>query len=378
MEDQASLRQTVTHLFDAVKHGKQAQELEEAARHIEGNLEMELSKLESRTEELNNILSTMKEDSQDALKSLSRQLTEFLAVAKEQSRSRLVKEAKEELENNLAAAAGERDKALKSLEAYFASNPLPATDSAVTVRLVEGTYIAQAKYDCEGGVGYEFGLAVQNSRLFTQEFSPSRLGRELRVPVRFSRTFLKGRVPGFERLDQYTLSDAELSNGKFRASFQRQGDGAKIKVVTSGFGADDFMGLEYSDQSGAVNIMNDLSLVAHLDMPSLKSAMADIADEINEITDKKVTLLKLTIEDEDLLETLNCYKVLERVMSVLGPNYKSLLEHMPESQPIGAGSEELSVVFVRERLRVLGDLAKPISQLLGIKDLGRLYKPPGT
>ncbi len=375
MEDMASLRQTVTHLFDAVRHGKHARELEEDARSTENNLEADLSKLESHTEELSNLLSSMKDDSEEAIRDLSRQLQEFLTTAREQAKAKLERKAKDDLQKNMAAAAAERDRAIKSLEAYLASDPLPLIDSSVSLRLVEGAYAAQAAYECDRGMRYEFGLGTQNSMLFHQEFSLSQVADELRVPVRFSRTLLKGRVPGFERLDQYVLADAELSNGKIRANFQKVGNGAKIKVVMSGFEPKDFVALEFSDQSGTVNVTNDLSLVAHADLKLLKSALAELAKDMTELSSKKVSLLRLTLGDEDLLASLDCYRVLEVVMDVLGPKYRSLLERMPESQPPGKPESDMSLLFVRDRLRILGELSKPVSQLLGVKDRGLLSRP---
>ncbi len=368
MEDQASLRQTITHLFDAVRHGKHAQELEEGSRSVEGELEADISKLESHTEALANLLSTMKEDDEEAIQELSKQVGDFLSAAKEQARSKLERRAKRELDEKASAAAGERDKALKSLEAYLASSPLPTVDSSIMIRLVEGTYTAQVNYECEGGIKYGFGLASQNSRLFAHELMLSQLGPELRIPVRFSRTFLKGRVPGFERLDQYVLADVEYSNGKIRSNFQRVGNSARIKVVLSGFEKQDFVGLEYTDQAGTVNVMNDLSLVAHADLAAIKSVMSELAKELSDLSSKKVSLLRLSLDGVDLLESLECYRVLERVMSVLGPKYRSLLQQMPEDQPLGKSGDELSLLFVRERLRMLGDFSKPVAQLLGIKD----------
>jgi hypothetical protein len=376
VEDQTSLRQTVTHLFDAVRHGKSAQEMEEAVRRVETGQETDLALLESRTEEISRVLASMKDDPQDSLKDLAKQVGEFMATAKDQARVKLKRRASEEREKALAIASSERDKCVKSLEAYLASGPMPTPERLVKVKLVEGTYEAQASYHCDGGVKYTFGLAPQNSKFFHQEFMLSELDREVKVPVRFSRTILKGRVPSFERLDQYVLKEAEYSGGKTRVIFRRPDESAWIKVIASGFEKKDFVGLEYTDHRGSVNVMNDLSLAAHMDVDMLKSVLFELPGELEALTSNKVTLLKLSVGEEDILKTLNCYRVLESVISVLGPTYRTLLEHLPDSRPEGSSQDDLNLAFVKERLRTLGEYSMPISEVLGIKDRIPPSAPP--
>jgi hypothetical protein len=368
MEDLASLRQTVTHLFDAVKHGKQAQELELKARSMEQSIETSQNRLDNYEEELSEKLSSINEDQDESIRDFSGKVAEFLRTAKGQASAKMQKTAKVEIDRELATASSERDKALKSLEAYLATSPLPIVDSSISIRLIEGTYNAVANYESEGGLKYTFGLGSKNSKSFHHDFSLAQLGHELKVPVRFSRALLKGRVPGFERLDQYVLAEAELSGGKLRAGFVKVGDDAKIKVVTSGFEKQDFISVEYTDQLGTVNITNDFSLMAHIDLDGLKGAMAQTAGEMTELSSVKVALLRLELEGEDLIDSLDCYKILEMVMNLLGPKYRSVLEKLPDAQSSEKEGEELSLPFVRQRLRVLGEFAKPVSQLLGVKE----------
>jgi hypothetical protein len=370
MEDHASLRQTLTHLFDAVRHGRNFRDLADSAKAIENRLQDQLTRLEVNSGELYSLLASMKRDPEEPIRLLGQQVEAFLQTAKQQARSKLENAASGELRQARASMSSEKDKAVKSLEAYLATSPLPLTDSTTALRFDDKTYVAQADFECEGGLTYEFGLATQNSKYFHGEFMLSQFGSELKVPVRFGRTLLKGRVPGFERLDQYLLTNAELSNGKLRASFQKMGGDATFKVVMSGFGKDDFCGIEYVDPGGTVNIMTDLSLMVHVDIDSLKAAMSRLASELNAVAGMKVTLLRSSLDGEDLLETLDCYKLLEMVMRVLGPKYRTLLEKLPEKQISGKSGEELSLMFVKERLRLLGDFSKPVSQLLGVKDLG--------
>ncbi len=368
MQAAASLKQTITHLFDAVRFADHARELEESARNVEGDLETSLNKLEAQTEEVSNLLAAMKVEQDSVLKELSLQLEGFLSTAKEQAKSKLQKKARQQLEDYGRAASSEKDKALKSLEAFFASDPLPVVENIVQVRLNEGIYEARSRCECEGGMKYDFRLAAQNSRLFNQPFTLAQLGYELKVPVRFSRALLsKTRVPGFERLDQYILADAETSGGKLRANFDKSGNGAKMKVLTSGNQEGGFVGLEYNDQIQAVNVMNDPSLVAFVDIEAIKRAAGDLVTELVDLSKKKVALLRFSTNGEDKLDSLSCHEVLQKVLDIMGPAYKAVIKKVTAGMPAGETGEELNLDFVKGRTKALGgELAKSVSQLLGL------------
>jgi hypothetical protein len=368
MEAAASLKQTLTHLFDAVRFADHAKQLEESARTTEGDLETALSKLEARTEELTNLLASMKDESESILKELSKQLEGFLTTAKDQAKSKLQRKATQELEDYRSIASSERDKALKSLEAYFASDPLPIIENIIEVRLSESIYEARSRCECEGGIKYDFRLAAQNSKLFHQPLSLSELGYEIKVPVRFSRALLsKSRVPGFERLDQYVLASAESSGERLRASFEKSGNGSKMKVITSGNQDDGFVGLEYSDQVQAVNVMNDPSLVAYVDLEAVKKAAAEIVTELAELSKRKVALLRFSLNEEAALDDLNYREILQTVLNVMGPSYKALVKKIGAASPATNPNGELTLGFIQERLKALGgELSKTVSQSLGL------------
>jgi len=367
MEASASLKQTLTHLFDAVRFADHANELEGSARDAEGDLEAVLHKLDAQTEEVSNLLAALKVDKEPLLKELAQQVEGFLATAKEQAKNKLQKGARQQIEDYRKAVSSEKDKTLKSLEAYFASDPLPIIDNAIRVRLNEGVYEAKSSYECEGGIKYDFRLAAQNSRVFHEPFALSQLGYELRVPVRFSRAVLsRTRTPGFERLDQYTLGDAETSGGRLRASFEKPGNGAKLKVITSGNQEDGFLGLEYNDQLQTVNVMNDPSLVAFVDIEAIKKAAGELVTELNDLAKKKVALLKLAVGGEQTLADVNCREVLEKVMSVMGPKYRTSIRKLSSGMPVDGG-EELDMDYLKGRLKLLGgELSKSVSQSLGL------------
>lgn len=368
METAASLKQTITHLFDAVRFADRANELEESARNVEGDLEASLNKLEAHTEEVSNLLAVMKVDGDPVLKELAQQVGSFLETAEEQAKNKLQKNASQQLEDYRGAVASERDKALKSIEAYFASDPLPIIENVVQVKLAEGIYEARSRCECEGGIRYDFRLAAQNSKIFNQEFSLSQLGHELRVPVRFSRGLLsKNRTPGFERLDQYVLVDAEASGGKLRSNFEKPGTGAKIKVVTSGNQQEGFVSIEYSDQLQSVNVMNDPSLVAFVEVEPLKGAAWELVNELNDLSKKKVALLGLSSNGDRSATDINYRAMLEKVLDIMGPAYRSSITKMASGEPTG-GEEGMDLDYIRGRMKVLGgELSKTVSQTLGVK-----------
>jgi hypothetical protein len=369
MEASASLKQTVTHLFDAVRFSNHAKELDQAATKAEENLEVELSRLDSHVEEFTNQLDSMKNGAQDAVVELCSQVEEFLETAKHQATEKLQNRTKEQVEEFRGSSASERDKALKSLEAYLASDPLPLIENVVQIRLTEGAYEARSKYECEGGMKYDFRLATQNSTFFNKEFFLSQLGYELKIPVRLSRTLLKkASVPGFERLDQYVLESAETSGGRVRATFHKEGNDARIKVVTSGSDPSGFVGIDYTDQTQQVNVMTDPSLSAHVDVDLVKRAMGELATGFGELSQKRVALLSLSLGNGEALENIDCQKVLQFVLKSMGPAYQVTVRKIVHGT--FDGDSDLSLDLIRERLKVLGPLSANVTIALGLQGPG--------
>jgi hypothetical protein len=365
-----SLKQTLTHLFDAVRYDDHSRELEDSARDAEKGLGETQGRLLLLSEEMEEVLSTTKDEKEGVMKDLSQQVMGFFVTAREQARAKLEKGAKQQIEDLGRAAASEKDKALKSLEAFFASDPLPILETVVRVKLSEGIYESNSTYECEGGMRYDFRLTAQNSKLFHEPFSLSKLGYELKVPVRFSKALLsKTRVPGFERLDQYTLEDAEASGEKLRATFAKSDGGAKLKVVTSGGDEEGFVGIDYSDQVQSVNVMNDPGLVAFVDAGAIKKATRDLARELLELSKAKVALVRLNIDGEGSLEGLSYRGILDKVMTVMGPAYRGLVEGLSMGKQ-EEGGDDLTIAFVQGRLKMLGsEVSGSVSKTLGLKPI---------
>jgi hypothetical protein len=364
MDASASLKQTVTQLFDAVRHSNRAKELEGEASKAEGDLVEELNRLESHVEEVGNLLSSMGSGTEEAVKEFSRQVAEFMKTAGQQATEKLQRKTNKEIKELREAASSERDKGLKSLESYLASEPLPVVESAVQVRFSDGIYEARSSHLCEGGMKYDFRLATQNSPIFGKEFHLSQLDYELRIPVRLSHTLLKKEsVPGFERLDQYILANAETSAGKVRANFEKEGNGAKFKVVSSG--PDGFVGIEYSDQTQQVNVMTDPSLGVHVDLEAVKRAMGELASGLADLSSKKIALLRLSFGGEDVLQRLDCEEVLKLVLKVMGPAYQATVRKIANGTSDGEG--DFTIDFIRERLKVLGGASTSVATALGFQ-----------
>jgi hypothetical protein len=368
MQASASLKQTVTHLFDAVRFSDHAKEQEESARSVERDLESALNRLETHSEDFTALIASMRSEPESAFGDLSQQLQGFLGTAKEQAKAKLQKKAKQQAEEYQKSALGERDKALKSLEAYLASDPLPIVEQVVLAKATDGAYEAEAKYECEGGMKYNFRLAAQNSRLFHQPLTLSQLGYELKVPVRLSRALLgKSRVPGYERLDQYLLTEAETSGGRLRANFVKEGNGSRMKVITSGNQKDGFVGLEYSDQTHSVNVMNDPSLAAFADVEGIRKAVEELVKELADLSVKKVALFRLSLNGDQPLGSIDCGGILSMVLQVMGPAYRDLIKKMAAGGAPKEGGEELTPGLIMERLKILGlGMASSVSQSLGL------------
>ena len=137
-----------------------------------------------------------------------------------------------------------------------------------------------------------------------------------------------------------------------------------MKVITSGTQEGGFVGLEYTDQIQSVNVMNDPSLVAFVDLEAVKKAAGELVNELSDLSKSKVALLRLTTNGETPLADVNCREILDKVMGVMGPTYKASVRKIATGPPSVGG--ELDLDFVKGRLKVLGsEMSRSVSQALG-------------
>ena len=353
-----SLRQVVTNLFDAVRFSNRLHEAEDKAKSLQGEFDSRSHRLDTFVKSVVDSSETLTEQvPEDYAKTMANQVNEFVRAAADQAKAKGSAKVAGEISEAGSEAASSRTKALQSLEAYLGSNPLPVIDRLVTAKLVDGGYQAQATYSCKGNVVYRFNLGTQSSKMFGSEFKLSRLRKKLNVPVGLGKTWIrKEQSPRYEKLEQYSLKNAEASSQHFIAEFFEEETRTAIRISGASQQGGGFTSVEFIDGAEVVNVTTDAGLNKFLDSAAVTAVMNSIWAELIQVEASRVALTELTVGGRDILERMECESLLRTVLRIMGPTYKGILERPAEKQPEGS-EPEVSLSFVRERLSLLGESA---------------------
>jgi hypothetical protein len=358
-----SFKKTVTSLVDAVIYSERAEEAKSKANSQSSLLQHRLEKFDEFREELTALVHRFVEENEpDRLNDLEKRIVDYAVIALDQEKVRVKQEMQKQQQELVALAKSEETKALKSVETFLAGSPLPVQEKSVTIKLVEGAYEAKVKYRCNGEIEYEFLLDAKKVDFFHEEFRLSKLKKEIKVPARLAKSWLKKEpIPDFERLDQYILSEAEASINSAMAVFEDPESDKKIKLVYSKSDQHMFVTVEYIDSLGTVDVTAEPALNKHLDAEPLKDSMEMVSLALFDLEKHKLRLLRLTSQGEDVLGNLKYFDFLVVVAKVIAQKLKE-----PFAEVLFAQENALDLNQVSERLKALGDRGLIVAEAFGL------------
>jgi hypothetical protein len=363
-----SLRELLTNLVDAVRYVQHADETEAKKREIEANVARQLQKIDEFVANLSGELDGLVGELEtDSVKTAGPKISGFVQMAMEQAKEAISREGSRSVDELSSTVSLEKTKAMKSLEAFLASTPIPVIESVLSVRLVDSVYVAKCRYRCEGEIDYDFSLGTQNSKVFRQEFRLSRAEGPIKVPVRLGRTWSKKEpVPHFERLDRYFLTAAELTDGNLSIDLMSRDLGSRFRIVHSKGRNQDFSSIEFFDERGTVNVLKDPGLNTHLDFELIRSAIDNIKSELASLEKNKITVARLSAAGHDILENLSIFEFLKDVLKTMEPAYRGIIARISGGEALGAPGALVDLRMLKQRVKLLGPNGKAVSDLLGL------------
>jgi len=193
----------------------------------------------------------------------------------------------------------------------------------------------------------------------------SKFEKGLKIAVRLGKTWLKSElVPGYEKLDQYVLSSAEVSKTNTVATFIHEQSEKKFTFVYSKSETQSFIEVKYEDSQGSVDVNADPQLNKYLETEPLKYALENLTLALLELERHKMRLTKLVQDENDLLSSLDFFELLLTSSKIASQNLKKV----PGATLFTEFSKEEIVQFV-ERLKLLGREGLQIASLFGIESL---------
>jgi hypothetical protein len=362
-----TVKQLMFNLVDAVVYSKNSKELTQEAEERAKIFEKKTKKLDALIKELDETLRSYSkgEDLDDEFRELISKIEEFADTAALQTKRVLEQKFEKQKEELKEEAEAYRIKALKSIETFLSSDPLPILDKRVTLKAVGGAYEARVRYTCAEKIEYEFLLDTKNVDLFQNPLEFSKFEKGLKIAVRLGKTWLKSElVPGYEKLDQYVLSSAEVSKTNTVATFIHEQSEKKFTFVYSKSETQSFIEVKYEDSQGSVDVNADPQLNKYLETEPLKYALENLTLALLELERHKMRLTKLVQDENDLLSSLDFFELLLTSSKIASQNLKKV----PGATLFTEFSKEEIVQFV-ERLKLLGREGLQIASLFGIESL---------
>jgi len=362
-----TVKQLMFNLVDAVVYSKKSKELTQEAEERAKIFEKKTKKLDALIKELDETLRSYSkgEDLDDEFRELISKIEEFADTAALQTKRVLEQKFEKQKEELKEEAEAYRIKALKSIETFLSSDPLPILDKRVTLKAVGGAYEARVRYTCAEKIEYEFLLDTKNVDLFQNPLEFSKFEKGLKIAVRLGKTWLKSElVPGYEKLDQYVLSSAEVSKTNTVATFIHEQSEKKFTFVYSKSETQSFIEVKYEDSQGSVDVNADPQLNKYLETEPLKYALENLTLALLELERHKMRLTKLVQDENDLLSSLDFFELLLTSSKIASQNLKKV----PGATLFTEFSKEEIVQFV-ERLKLLGREGLQIASLFGIESL---------
>lgn len=358
----APIKQTFSSLIDAMKFAQRLGQVSSKVIEIEQQGRRRAEALDKLAVEIADLITGAKDVlGDDNTIDLSKQIVSFSTLAIEQAKRKVVEQSASQHSELLAAEEAEKTRTLKTIEALLVSSPFQIHDKVITLKFAEGAYDAKCLYICEEGIQYEFALDCKKSFDFKKEFKLSDLGQEAKIPVNLGKSWIKKQpVPGFERLDSYTLSSIDASEGNLISNFTHPQKEATIRIVYSKRDSRSSLVVEYSELNHKVVVTSEPSLNKFLETEAISAQMEQLWLSLKDLENYKSGVTKLTLGDDNILQTNEYVEFFAITWKVVAPKISDLLR---------GRDPDFDEKFVREKVSSLGDSGRPILSILNIAPL---------
>jgi len=365
-----ALKQAFSSLIDALRDDQHMHEREDKIREIEERNKLRLAALDKLQADLAAaVLSNQDVLGKEVAEDLEKHVSSLSAVAVELTRKKVGGRYATELDDNQLALKGESTKTFKSIEAFLAVLPFPVLDESINLKLVEGAYSANVKYDCADDIQFEFSLDCKKSAAFSKEFTPTSPEGKIRVPVSLGKTWLKKEpAPDYEELDDYVLSAAEVTAPQLSATYVYAEKSSTINVIDSNRDAHAVLTVEYVSADAKVNVTSEPALNKFLNSQQMEKSAEALRASIQELESFKIDLMRLVSGGKVVFEEgkLDAQEFLSKAWGIIGPRVKAALGEHATGGVTSDGRDALDETFVRQRIELLGEAGKPLLASLSL------------
>jgi hypothetical protein len=362
-ESKRVLKQAFSGLIDAMRDTQRMQEREDKIREVEETNKRRMIALEKLQEEITRVLLAIQDSlGKELAGNLEKQVSSLSLVAIDLTRKKIEEGYSTELKDNQLALESEMMKTFKSVEAFLATLPFALLDKPIDLKLLNGAYAANVRYNCANNIQFEFSLDCKRSTVLNKEFTLSSVEGKIRVPISLGKSWLKkDPAPDYEGLDHYVLSAAEVTEPHLAATYIYPEKSSKISMISSKRDSHASLTVEYLAPDTRINITSDPALNKFLDSEQIGKSSEALWRAILELEDYKTNLVKLASDGKVVVEErkLDVKQFLAKAWGIIGPEVEAALR---AGGSVGEGNgdssereEVLDRTFVRQKITSLGE-----------------------
>src|SRR5579875_3498476 len=285
----------LSELFDAVLHGEKVNENSKKLDELEEELKRRIDGLHTLIANIGSLVDEYVEGSADPEgRGFVEGVQRFVSAAAQQEEGRLKQKFNDEKRLVEAMMNSEAEMARIGIESFLMHNPLKIIEEHVLLSMVEDSYLVKGKYKCAGGIEYEYVLDSKASSILSRPLTPASLGLKIRLPIKIGKSWMKqSSAPQMVKIEKFMLKEADVTNKSLFYVLTNPEDESEVRVV-------------YTKNERA-------SLVA----VGFKDLSEMILNTLLQLTNHKLKLTKLVVEDTNVLEKHLYFEFLLRVLSVL-------------------------------------------------------------
>ncbi len=262
-----------------------------------------------------------------------------------------------------------RAKSVRSLETFLSRDPMESLETEINVKYLEGGYEARYRSVCQKEVEYEFILNASEVEFLKNRLEGDILVKGLKLPVRFAKAWVsKDPVLDYEKLDDYFMSQASISDNQLFVTFVNEETGSEFKFHSSTSDGAVFLEVDYKDSLQSVSLTTQPALNSNLNREAINELMNHIRTALWYLKDHKLRLVSITLRNVDIISNLKITDLFYTILEILAPKISSevakvIAENEPESPD---GDKPLTREYLASRLALLGERAQTVSAILGV------------
>ncbi|MDA4127293.1 MAG: hypothetical protein OK452_08870 [Thaumarchaeota archaeon] len=359
-------KQAFSSLIDAMRDAQRMHEREDKIREIEETHKRQLAALEKLREEITGVVLSHKDIlGKELAGDLENQVSSLSLVAIDLTRKKIEEKYSTMLKDkdNQIALESERTKTFKSIEAFLANLPFSLLDKAINLKLLNGAYAANARYNCENNIQFEFSLDCRRSTVLNKGFTLTSPDGEIKVPISLGKSWLKKEpAPDYEGLDHYVLSAAEVTEPHLAATYVYPEKSSTISIISSKRDSHASLTVEYVLSGSRTNITSEPALNKFLNSELIDKSSEALRRSILELENYKIDLVKLISDGKAIFEEgkFDLQQFLAKAWRIIEPAVVAAT--LREGGPVGEGDavssereEVFDRTFVRQKIISLGE-----------------------